>query len=135
MKKNRLLMIMFASAALLFAGCSKDKDDDSPYKKEIIGTWDGIAVKTSSGWIDITSSYYSDYQFSITFHEDGTYYGTGYFGTGSGTYTLNDNTIVTYVNGNEYYRYDIYSVSGNVAHLKMYSTRSSSSIEIKARKR
>ena len=53
-----------------------------------MGTWDGIAVKTNSGWIDITSYYYRDYQFSITFHEDGTYYGTGYFGTGNGTYTI-----------------------------------------------
>lgn len=133
MKNFRLLMLMFASAAILFAGCSKD--DDSPYKDQIIGTWDGIEVKTSSGWIDITSSYYSEYQFSITFHKDGSYYGTGYFGTGGGTYTLKGSTIVTYVNGKEYYRYDIYSVSGNVAHLKMYTSRSSSSLEIKARKR
>ena len=134
MKTKRLLMLMFASAALLFASCEKD-ESESPYKEKMVGTWDGIAVKTSSGWIDITSSYYSDYQFSITFHNDGTYYGTGYFGTGSGTYTINGNTIVTYVNGNEYYRYDIYDVTDNVAHIKMYSTRSSSSLEIKARKR
>lgn len=127
-------MLMFASAALLFSSCGKD-ESESPYKEKMIGTWDGVAVKLSSGWVDITSSYYSDYQFSITFHDDGTYYGTGYFGTGSGTYTVDDNTIVTYVNGNEYYRYDIYSVTGNEAHLKMYSNRSSSSLEIKARKR
>ena len=125
-------MLLFASV-LLFAGCSRT--DESPYKKQIIGTWDGIAVKTSTGWTDITSSYYSRFQFSITFHEDGTYYGTGYFGTGSGTYTLKESTIVTYVDGNEYYRYEIYSVSENVAHLQMYSTRSADSIEIKARKR
>lgn len=131
MKKYKLLMLIFASAALLFSGCSKDDE----LQKQIIGTWDGIEVKTNSGWIDITSSYYSNYQFSITFHENGTYYGTGYFGTGNGTYTLNESTTVTYVNGNEYYRYDIYSVSGNVAHMRMYSTRSTGSIEIKARKR
>ncbi len=132
MKKHRLLILMMASAVLLFASCGKD---ESPYKDKMIGTWDGIAVKLSSGWVDITSSYHHDFQFSITFHDDGTYYGTGYFGNGSGTYTINDNTIFTYVNGAEYYRYDIYSVSGNEAHLKMYSNRNSSSLEIKARKR
>ncbi len=116
---------------LLFVSCTKE----SPYKSKMLGTWDGIAVKTNSGWIDITSYYYRDYQFSITFHEDGTYYGTGYFGTGNGTYTIDESTIVTYVNGKEYYRYDIYSVSGNEAYLKMYSSSSSSSLEIKARKR
>lgn len=69
----------------------------------LCGTWEGIAVKTDSGWIDITGSAFSRFQFFITFHSDGTYYGKGYFGTGGGTYKAFGKTIETYVDGELYY--------------------------------
>ena len=132
MKTRNLLVLLMTVIAMLLSGCSKE---ESKYKELMIGTWDGISVKSQNEWIDITPDYLSKFHFSITFHENGTYYGTGYFGTGYGTYSIKKNTIITYVDGKEYYRYDIIDISNNIAHIKMYETSGNSSIEIKVKKR
>lgn len=104
----------------------------------LYGTWQGTDVKTQNGWVNIENSYFSDVQFSITFYEDGSYYGRGYFGNGAGTYTASGKTIVTYVNGKEYYRYDVISLEGDRAHLLMYhkgeTMAETSEVEIKVKK-
>lgn len=99
----------------------------------LCGTWEGIAVKTESGWTDITSPIFSKLQFSITFHSDGTYYGKGYFGTGSGTYKAFGKTIETYVSGELYYTYHVNSMTSTQAELTM--SAKGSSMEIRVQKK
>jgi hypothetical protein len=50
---------------------------------------------------------------------DGTYYGSGYFGTGSGTWSIKGNTVNTYVGGKLYASYEIISVTSTTSELKM----------------
>lgn len=132
-----VLLVLFSSF-FLFTACQKEPAFDYPMET-LYGTWDGTDVKLSSGWVNIESSYYSSVQFSITFYEDGSYYGRGYFGNGAGTYTASGKTIITYVDGVEYYRYDVISLVGNIGHLRMYhqgeTMAESSEIEIKVKKR
>ena len=56
---------------------------------------------------------------NITFYEDGTFYGSGYLGNGSGTYKVSGKTITTYVSGKEYAVYTINSLSDNKADLTL----------------
>ena len=130
------LLVLLCSLFLLTT-CQKEPPFDYPIET-LYGTWEGTDVKTSDGWVNIESPYFSDVQFSITFYEDGSYYGRGYFGNGAGTYTASGKTIITYVNGKEYYRYDVYSLTNNVAHLRMYhqgeTMAETSEIEIKVKK-
>ncbi len=103
---------------------------------DVYGTWDGIAVKVDGKWIDITDKYYyDDFQFSITFYEDGKYYGKGFFGTGSGTYKADGNVIYTYVGGKSYMNYRIVSLKNNVAELQMFVEGDPDTIDIRAKKR
>ena len=44
-----------------------------------------------------------------TFNSDGTYNGRGYFGNGSGTYKISGNTIICYIEGEEYLS-NVYSI-------------------------
>lgn len=76
---------------------------------------------------------YSKLQFSIRFNTDGTYYGRGYFGNGSGTYKARGKTITTYVDGQVFYNYTVKTMTGNEAELTMSSPQGSS-IDIRVRK-
>ena len=116
MKKN--LVLMFAVIAMLFSSCSKDDGLEFPMN-DIHGTWKGTAVKVDGEWVNITKYPYTEFAFSISFFKDGTYYGRGYFGNGEGTYKVSKSTIYTYVDGEEYARYDIKSMSNNKAELTM----------------
>ena len=91
MKKMLSMMLIMASFVCLTA-CSEEDEDDFNYPmKTLYGTWEGTDVYVGGEWIDITSYWYSKFQFSITFYRDGKYYGSGYFGNGSGTYTASGN--------------------------------------------
>ena len=116
----------------LFSLCSDGIIDTNEFWAEF-SKRSGIAVKTDSGWIDITGSAFSKFQFSITFHSDGTYYGKGYFGTGGGTYKAFGKTIETYVDGELYYTYHVNSMTSNQAELTM--SAKGSSMEIRVQKK
>jgi len=128
-----LLAIIIASTVI--SSCQKEDAWTFNYPKETLcsGTWQGKAVNASGYWIDITSSAYSKFQFSIRFNTDGTYYGKGYFGTGSGTYKATGNTITTYVDGELFYTYEVISMTGNEAELTM-TGKSGSSMGIRVAK-
>lgn len=136
MKKFLTLIVATATLCLSFSSCQKEDAWKFDYSKDTLcsGTWHGTAVYSGGSWIDITSSYYSKFQFTIKFNTDGTYYGTGYFGNGSGTYTASGNTINTYVDGELYYYYVVKSMSGNNAELTMTSSKGSS-IDIRVQKK
>lgn len=85
-------------------------------KSMIVGTWEMTAVKTSE------SGTYVDWPFNktyATFNADGSYYGSGYFGTGRGTWSLKGNTLNTYVEGELFASYTIISATSTVSEMKM----------------
>ena len=118
------LMLVVLVSGLVFTGCSEDEEDKFNYPLETLyGTWigTGIYMESDGTWIDPTSSWmYEDLEFSITFYENGKYYGKGFFGTGSGTYKTKGNTITTYVDGEMYLYYKVTSLTNNKAELTMY---------------
>lgn len=132
MKKVFSLMLLLATIMVSFTACSDDKDEPDDIKSQIIGTWDATSVKFSdTDWVDITSR--PSLALSITFNSDGSYYGHGALGNGSGTYTVTGKIIKTYVDGELYGTYYVKSLSGKNAELSL--TMGSSSMEIRAVKR
>lgn len=128
MKKLLTLLVAAATLCLSFSSCQKADSWDFDYSQETLcnGTWHGTAVYSKGSWIDITGIAFAKLQFTIKFNTDGSYYGTGYFGNGSGTYTASGKTINTYVDGQPYYTYTVKSMSGNDAELTMTSSKGSS---------
>ena len=114
MKKYLFLLLTLVVTSFAFVSCSDD--DDNQYNSAIVGTWKITAVKTSQ------SGSYIGWPFETTyasFKSDGTYYGSGYFGTGNGTWSIKGNTINTYVGGKLYVSYEIISVTSTTSELKM----------------
>lgn len=115
MKKYLFLVLTLVVTSFAFISCSSD-DDDNQYDNAIVGTWKLTQVKTSQ------SESYMDWPFKSTyasFQSDGTYYGSGYFGTGSGTWSIKGNTVKTYVDGELYVTYEILSLTSTTSELKM----------------
>ena len=133
MKKLFSLMLLLATFTLILPSCKDDKDEpDSDIKKEMIGTWDATAIKTSGGdWVNISNR--PSLALSITFKADNTFSGRGALGNGSGTYTVSGKTIKTYVEGELYATYYVKEVSGDYSELTI--TMGDSSMDIKATKR
>ena len=123
-----LAFAMVAIVSLSFASCSDD-DADSPYVSDIVGKWKLTEVKTSASGSYISWPFQATY---ASFNSDGTYTGRGYFGNGSGTWNLKGNTVTTYVDGELFFTYEIISVSGSNAELKM--SMDGESIWIKCKK-
>ena len=68
----------------------------------------------------IDNSLSTDYGSEISlFNADGSYYGSGYFGTGRGTWSLKGNTLNTYVEGELFASYTIISATSTVSEMKM----------------
>lgn len=136
MKKLLSMTLLLSAMFIMFTACSSDDDDakfDYPLET-LYGTWKGTGIYVNgSGWINITSPH-SKYNFSIQFNSNGTYYGKGYFGTGSGTYKAVGDKIYTYVAGKEYNYYQVASLEGNKAMLAMGVTGASEFIMIKVEK-
>mgnify|MGYP001442252546 FL=1 len=100
----------------IFASCSSDEDEDNPIKDQIIGTWKMTHLDSGSGYIEVPSSMTQTY---ATFNQDGTYSGRGYFGNGTGTYSVSGKTIKCYVEGELYLTYTVINVTSSNAELKM----------------
>lgn len=138
MKAQRYMFVLLLLGCILaIPSCKKEEPSFNYPLETLYGKWEGTDVKISNDWINIENPFFSDFQFSITFYEDGSYYGRGYFGNGAGTYTASGNTIVTYVDNKEYYRYDVISLVNNIGHLRMYhqgeTMAETSEIEIKVK--
>lgn len=99
---------------MTLASCSKD--DDSPldgfdYPAETLyGTWKITKVDGISWSYKTTTA---------TFSSDGSYSGKGYFGNGTGTYTAKGKTINCYISRKLYCTYEVQSLSGTTAVLRM----------------
>lgn len=88
----------------------------TPLQADIVGTWKLTEVKTSQSGSYISWPFEATY---ASFNSDGTYYDRGYFGYGSGTWKAKGNKVSTYVDDELFITYEILSVSGNNAELKM----------------
>ena len=131
MKKIFGLMLLCATM-VCFLSCQKEEENGIP-KDVLLGTWKGVEAKVDGNWIDITKyPYNSILGFSVTFYSDGSYYGSGAFGTGRGTYTLSGNTIKTYVGGELYMTYYVRSWTESTAQLTL--SDSSGSLDVKVEK-
>ena len=127
MKKYLFFLLTLVVTSFAFVSCSDD--DDNQYNSAIVGTWKITEVKTSQ------SGSYIEWPFQTTyasFKSDGTYYGSGYFGTGSGTWSIKGNKVNTYVGGVLYASYEIISVTSTTSELKM--SMGSDAIWIKCKK-
>ena len=130
------LIIMLAAMLPLFAfvGCSDDEDNGVMIPEEmqyIIGTWVLTDVDTGNtgGYVEWPME-----DTKATFNEDGSYSAEGYFGDGSGTYTLEGNTITCFVGGEEYMKYKIIELKENNCELEMYAPGSSDVLKIKCQR-
>lgn len=133
MKKIIPLMLLFATMCFVLSSCSKDDDFDYPLET-LYGKWVGTGINVNNEWIDITTYPYTKFAFSIKFNSDGSYYGDGYFGYGSGTYKAKGNVIKTYIDGEEYAKYNIISLTSNTAEVRMSMGGSSETIELRLKK-
>ena len=138
MKKLNLFFILTVFS-LLFVGCSKDDDiKNFEYDLNLLyGKWRITHVEQINGsYLNVTSSV-AESVFKptySTFYSDGTYSGSGEFGNGSGTFKAESKTIITYVDGQEYLRYDVLMLSESNAELKMYEKGNATSVKIKVAK-
>lgn len=127
MKKFLFMLFAVILSAMTVVSCSKDDSDE--IDDAIVGTWKLTEVKMS----EIGS--YMSWPFKTTyasFKSDGSYYGSGYFGTGDGTWSKKGKTVNTYVGGKLYASYEVITVTATDAELKM--TMDDSSIWIKCKK-
>ena len=77
-----------------FVSC--ESDDEVFPRGQIVGTWATTQGYVGDGWVDIPP--YSDMYATMTFYEDGDYYGDSeLFGSGWGVYTLSGKTLKTYI--------------------------------------
>ena len=133
MKKVTHVMILLAMLSLCLTSCSKDDDDDFAYPMEqLYGKWKATELKVDGRWYDVTKYPYTRFGMNITFYENGTFYGSGYLGNGSGTYKDNGKTITTYVSGKEYAVYTVNSLNSSKADLTL--KMGTESLQMKAEK-
>lgn len=108
--------------------CGKDNEEDGPSQNEIIGTWKLTEVSTDGG---VSFSSWTLKETSATFNANGSYSGNGYFGNGNGTWKQKGNFITTYVDGEEYIKYEVKLLSSRTCTLVMSQTGSTSTIWIR----
>ena len=133
MKKLTIMMLLAAFFTLCVTSCSKDDDDSFAYPMEqLYGIWKAVEIKVDGKWYDVTKYPYTRFGMDITFYENGKFYGSGYLGNGSGTYSVSGKTITTYVSDKEYAVYTVNSLNGNEADLTL--RMGSETLQMKAKK-
>lgn len=136
---KRILFVTLCLVMVL-SGCSKDDDQSFDYDIDLlVGKWRVTHIESDErdgtylNVIDEPGASLFEPTYA-TFNSNGTYSGEGFFGNGSGTYSTSGKTIITYIEGSEYLRYDVLTLSGTNAELKMYESKGSNSIKIKCKK-
>ncbi len=113
-----LMLLLAACVCLSLSSCNKDEDFDYPMTT-VYGVWKATDLYVDGKWVDITKYPYTKFAMSITFYENGDYYGYGYLGTGWGTYKASGNKITTYVDGKVYATYTINYLSDDYGDLTL----------------
>lgn len=116
----RKILLMVLLSALAFTGCKKEETSKFNYDLNMLyGTWDINEIYSKGEWIDITKPGFENLAASATFNSNGSYQGKGALGNGSGTYDAKENTIICSVDGKEYARYDVISLTNQTCELNM----------------
>jgi uncharacterized lipoprotein NlpE involved in copper resistance len=135
---KKVVFLLLAVVAVLLAGCDKDDDPKFDYDMELLyGKWRITHVEQKDGSMFDVTTPIAERVFKptyITFNKGGSYSGSGEFGNGSGTYTATGKTIITYVDGQEYLRYDVLSLTGENAEIKMYEKGDDASMKLRVAK-
>ena len=139
MKKNLFTVVALVGLVITFSECSKNKTKNGfDYPIETLyGTWRITHVEQKDGTMFDVTTPIAEKVFKptyATFNTDGTYSGRGALGAGKGTYKAQGKTITCYVDGKEFLKYDVLSLSGKECELKVYQTGSSSSVRIRCKK-
>lgn len=115
--KKFFSLLLLCIASVVFLSC--EKEDDATFSTDqIIGTWETTRLYVGGEWIEVPS--FSDMYATMTFYEDGRYYGDNeLFGSGWGTYTLSGRTLKTYFEGKLFYTYTIKSLTDTAAEVTM----------------
>jgi len=132
-----LLILVGVLTVSIFISCEKEEPkEEINFSKLILGTWQVTHIEHDSVMVDITQPPYSatfEYT-SATFSSGGTYSSVGFFVTGSGTYTIQDNTIITYIDGEESYKYEILSLTKTDGTMEAGMTGSTTTIKFQCKK-
>ena len=107
--------MLLLATLLTFTACSND-DKDEPTLNDIVGTWKLSQVSGDEGKTFIAWPYETT---TASFKSDGTYSGKGYFGNGSGTWKQKGKTITTYINGQEFIKYEVKELTSSTCTLVM----------------
>ena len=140
MKKNLLLLAAVLGLSILPSSCKKDEPAPQRFEyaiETLHGTWRITHVESKDGsMFDVTTPIAEKtiQPTYATFNADGTYSGRGYFGEGSGTYKASGKTITCYIDGTEFMKYDVLSLSGNTCELRMSKLGSDLSLRIRCKK-
>lgn len=131
MKTKILLILVLLCTA--FSSCKKDDKETFDYPIETLyGTWEATHIKTEDGeWVSLY--WLPKYKLSIKFNSDGTYYGSGTFGNGGGTYKTTGKNITTYIDGEMIAKYTIHSLIGTEMEATM--TMNGEDLHLKAKKK
>lgn len=92
---------------------------------QIVGSWQIDKVKATAESEYVEWPHEASF---ITFNSDGSYEGSGYFGSGSGVYFVDGNTITTMVDGLPYIVYTVTSLQGDVAEIEALICQSKSNL-------
>lgn len=135
MKQNRFwsvftVLVLAFSVSLVLSSCNNDEDNDfisgfSYPAETLYGTWKLTKIGDMSWPYQTTTA---------TFNSDGTYSGRGYFGNGTGTYTAKGKTIKCYVDGLLYMQYEVVTLTGKTATMKMSDSDSSITVTVTCEK-
>ena len=131
---KQTISILILVSMIMFAGCSKE--DDKFDINLVYGKWRITHLEQNGKYVDVTTPE-GQANFSPTyaiFHTDGTYEGYGELGNGSGTFTFDGKTLITYVDNAEYIRYQILSLANMDCEVRMSKVGYSETFKAKCRK-
>ena len=127
-------LLLLCVATLGFVSCEKGangENGENDFSAEwIVGTWETTQAYVGGQWLNIP--YDTDMYATMTFYEDGRYYGDSeLFGSGWGSYELNSRTLNTYYNDKLFYTYTIKSLTATAAEVSMAYSGANIAIKLK----
>lgn len=128
MRLRTVTLMAALLCAVLFSGCTTEDEKSFDYDLNLLyGKWRVTEINASGGWIDVTT-YPGNSEMEptyATFNSNGTYSGSGAFGSGAGTYSAVGSTVITYIEGKEFMRYEVISLTSSRCELMMKEGKTS----------
>lgn len=103
----------------------------------LYGTWRITHLEQKSGAMLEIATPTMEFWYTptyATFNSDGTFSGRGLFGNGSGTYKAQGKTVTCFIDGQEFMKYKVISLSKTECELEMSPAGSSTSTKIRCKK-